>query len=100
MEKRKPHYPLALLKQLLADPAMRRVTKTAVDGALALGFDRAALFEVAASLTAAEFYKSMTTHADAALWQDVYRAERAGVALYVKLQVVTGVGVVISFKER
>lgn len=100
MEKRKPHYPLAELKRLLAAPATRRVTKTAMDSALGLGFDRSALYEIALSLKVTEFYKSMTTHADATVWQDVYRAERAGVALYIKLQVVTGVGVVISFKEK
>jgi hypothetical protein len=41
----------------------------------------------------------MTTQLDNTLWQDVYRADWAGCALYIKLQIVEGVGVVVSFKK-
>jgi motility quorum-sensing regulator/GCU-specific mRNA interferase toxin len=100
MEKRKPHYPLPELIRLLKNPATRRITRVALEGALGVGLDKTALMDVALSLVAAEFYKSMTTHADTALWQDVYHAQRDGYDLYIKLQAVEGVGVVISFKER
>ncbi|MQA91340.1 MAG: hypothetical protein GEU90_14110 [Gemmatimonas sp.] len=48
-----------------------------------------------------EFYKSMPAKRIPGLWQDVYRPQRAGVSLYVKLQISRAeFVVVISFKER
>ncbi len=41
---------------------------------------------VVRGLTRADFYKSMTTHADHTVWQDVYHAQWRGKALYVKFQ--------------
>ncbi|WP_366151398.1 type II toxin-antitoxin system MqsR family toxin, partial [Clostridioides difficile] len=41
-------------------------------GGAALGFDFAGIIGVVASLTPSDFYKSMTTHADHRVWQDVY----------------------------
>jgi motility quorum-sensing regulator/GCU-specific mRNA interferase toxin len=52
------------------------------------------------SLTGADFYKSMTTHSDHRIWQDVYRTTtRTGFAVYLKLTVVDGV-LIVSFKEQ
>jgi len=50
-------------------------------------------------LTPADFYKSMTTHADHTVWQDVYQAKTAdGVEVYIKLTVIDDV-LIVSFKE-
>ena len=51
------------------------------------------------SLTSANFYKSMTIHADHRTWQDVYHSEWQEIALYIKFQQ-EGEYFVISFKER
>jgi motility quorum-sensing regulator/GCU-specific mRNA interferase toxin len=50
------------------------------------------------ALTAADFYKSMTTHADHTVWQDVYRPSTQGGDVYLKLTVIDDV-LIVSFKE-
>jgi motility quorum-sensing regulator / GCU-specific mRNA interferase toxin len=55
------------------------------------------------SLTTNDFYKSMTTHADHKIWQDVYwpcvTTHAGSIDLYIKLTVVDDV-LIVSFKEQ
>ena len=44
------------------------------------------------------FYKSMTTHADHTVWQDVYRPNTQAGDVYLKLTVIDDV-LIVSFKE-
>jgi motility quorum-sensing regulator / GCU-specific mRNA interferase toxin len=54
---------------------------------------------VVMSLTSDNFYKSMTTHADHKIWQDVYHAKTTTSAdVYLKLTVIDDV-LIVSFKE-
>ena len=54
---------------------------------------------VVLSLSPADFYKSMTTHADHRIWQDVYRTKTSDRAeVYLKLTVIDDV-LIVSFKE-
>jgi motility quorum-sensing regulator/GCU-specific mRNA interferase toxin len=53
---------------------------------------------VVQKLTRKNFYKSMTTHADHRLWQDVYHSKWNGSSLYIKFQR-AGEYFVVSFKE-
>ena len=54
---------------------------------------------VVLALTPADFYKSMTTHADHTVWQDVYHAKTvSGDEVYLKLTVIDDV-LIVSFKE-
>jgi motility quorum-sensing regulator/GCU-specific mRNA interferase toxin len=49
----------------------------------------------------ADFYKSMTTHDDSKVWQDVYRPEYCSIPIYLKLTVVPEQKLaVVSFKRR
>jgi motility quorum-sensing regulator / GCU-specific mRNA interferase toxin len=50
-------------------------TKTALDGGRSMGLTTAEMLAVIASLSLGDFYKSMTTHADHRVWQDVYHAD-------------------------
>jgi motility quorum-sensing regulator / GCU-specific mRNA interferase toxin len=50
------------------------------------------------ALTPADFYKSMTTHNDHTVWQDVYRPITKVGGVYLKLTVIDGV-LIVSFKE-
>ena len=51
------------------------------------------------TLTTADFYKSMTTHADHRIWQDVCRTRTSdGVEVYLKLIVIDDL-LIVSFKE-
>ncbi|UHC20022.1 type II toxin-antitoxin system MqsR family toxin (plasmid) [Methylobacterium currus] len=76
-------------------------TTTALRDALSLGFDRAGVAQTIAGIDGRMFFKSMTTHADHRVWQDVYHVPARGLTLYVKFQadVVTEF-TVKSFKEK
>jgi motility quorum-sensing regulator/GCU-specific mRNA interferase toxin len=71
-------------------------------GSAAVGFDRGGIAKVIKTIERHMFYKSMTTHADHRVWQDVYHVPvENGPTLYVKFQanVVTEF-TVMSFKEK
>lgn len=97
MEKRSPHCPLARVKALAAAGQVR-TTRSAREGAVALGLDFDAMLGVVLALSRADFYKSMTTHADHRVWQDVYRPQTPAGAVYLKLTVVDDL-LIVSFKE-
>ena len=99
MEKNTPHCKLTVVQGLVQAGAVR-ATGRAFVGARELGSnDLAGMCAVVMSLTSADFYKSMTTHADHRIWQDVYRAQTAqGQAVYLKLTVIDDV-LIVSFKE-
>lgn len=50
------------------------------------------------ALTNADFHKSMTTHADHRVWQDVYRPSTPMGEIYLKLTMIDDV-LIVSFKE-
>jgi motility quorum-sensing regulator/GCU-specific mRNA interferase toxin len=75
-----------------------RTTRTALAGAVALGFDFEALVGILMGLTSVDFYKSMTTYDDHRVWQDVYRPATSAGEVYLKLTVVDDV-LIVSFKE-
>lgn len=99
MEKNRPQYKLTYVQDLVRFDQVR-ATASAFSGARALGInDLAGMCAVVASLTAANFYKSMTTHADHRIWQDVYHAKTTlGEEVYLKLTVIDDV-LIVSFKE-
>ncbi len=99
MEKGTPHCKLALVKALI-EAGQVRATASAYNGARSLGIcDLSGMCAVVLSLTSANFYKSMTTHADHRLWQDVYRTKTlGGDEVYLKLTVIDDV-LIVSFKE-
>ena len=97
MEKHTPHCKLSVIKTLVENGKVSS-TVSALKGAAALGFDFAEMLAVINALTPADFYKSMTTHADHRVWQDVYRAKTESGEVYLKLTVVEGV-LIVSFKE-
>ncbi len=97
MEKRTPHCKLPEIKALVLEGKVR-FTWSALEGAAAMGFDANGVIEVVMALTIKEFYKSMTTHADHRIWQDVYRARTLAGEVYMKLTVVDDV-LIVSFKE-
>lgn len=97
MEKRTPHCPLPVIKTLI-EAGKVRTTHAARSGANALGFDYAEMLAVVVGLKTTDFYKSMTTHADHTIWQDVYRPSTAVGDVYLKLTVIDGV-LIVSFKE-
>ena len=99
MEKRTPHCKLTVVKDLVKAGKVR-TTATAINGASELGINTLdEMCGVVLSLTTKSFYKSMTTHVDHRIWQDVYRFEDPrGFDIYLKLTVIDDV-LIVSFKE-
>ena len=97
MEKSTPHYKLSAIKALI-EAGKVRTTISALAGGTALGFDFDGIISVIMSLTQKDFYKSMTTHADHKVWQDVYRPNTQAGVVYLKLTVVDYL-LIVSFKE-
>jgi len=63
-----------------------------------MGFSFSDVLAVVRALTPSDYYKSMTTHADHRIWQDVYRPSTRSGDLYLKLTVIEDV-LIVSFKE-
>lgn len=99
MEKSSPHCKLSVVKALIEADRVK-ATASAFNGARELGINGlAGMCALVMSLKPANFYKSMTTHADHRIWQDVYHAKAAsGADVYLKLTVVDGL-LIVSFKE-
>ena len=92
-----PHCKLVVVKNLLAAGKVR-ATVSALAGGAALGFGFEEIVGVIAALTPRDFYKSITTHADHRIWQDVYRPKTTAGDVYLKLTVIDDV-LIVSFKE-
>ena len=99
MEKATPHCKLSVVRGLI-EVGKVRATASAFNGARELGInDLGGMCAVVMSLMPANFYKSMTTHADHRIWQDVYHAKTASCTeAYIKLTVIDDV-LIVSFKE-
>jgi len=100
MEKRTPHYRLDDIQAIVAQAGLKAFTATAAFNAAAMGLTEAQAVAVVLTLSRRMFYKSMTTHADHTVWQDVYHAPTpTGKVAYIKLTLKNG-AVVIQFKEK
>ena len=97
MEKRTPHCELSIVRELIHAGKVR-TTQTARAGAVELGFSYSDMLTAVLALKPADFYKSMTTYADDAIWQDVYRPNTSAGDVYLKLTVIEDV-LIVSFKE-
>ncbi len=97
MEKRTPHNKLSVVKTLV-EAGKVRTTQTARAGASELGLEYSSMLAVVMALRPVDFYKSMTTHADHTIWQDVYHTSTQVGDVYLKLTVIDDV-LIVSFKE-
>ena len=97
MEKPAPNCKLPVVKAFVAAGKVR-TTHSARLGAAALGLELSDVLAVVMALTPVDFYKSMTTHADHTVWQDVYRPSTQAGDVYLKLTVIDDV-LIVSFKE-
>ena len=100
MEKQVPHYDLTVIKTKVMQDGILVFTATARQGASALGLSELDAISVVLNLQRAQFFKSMTTHADHRVWQDVYHAPCPNEkTAYIKLTLQDG-ALVIQFKEK
>lgn len=98
MEKRVAHYSMDSIKELIRQQKYF-VTNSARMGYIELGLEDEDALGVVLSLTPKNFYKSMTSHHDSKVWQDVYHSSFGNIQLYIKLQVVEN-AIIIAFKEK
>jgi motility quorum-sensing regulator/GCU-specific mRNA interferase toxin len=97
VEKGTPHCKLSVVKAMV-EAGKVRTTNAARIGATDLGFTFSEMLNVVMELTTADFHKSMTTHADHSVWQDVYRPSTRVGDVYLKLTAIDDV-LIVSFKE-
>ena len=100
MEKRVRTYDLEAIKLAFSTVDKLRITASALKDARAMGFSRQDMVNAIQQLKRTDFLKSMTTHADHRIWQDVYNTEYNGYVLYIKFQVDELGHFIISFKEK
>ena len=98
MEKSTPSYPLAEIQAQMQSVPDMNLTLVARTGIREAGMAQLDALAVVQALTRKDFYKSMTTHADHRVWQDVYHGQWGDLSLYIKFQRVGGY-FVVSFKE-
>lgn len=100
MEKHKAHYKLTEIQALVVIGGISTFTQTARINSMLMGLTVAQALSVIAKLNSASFFKSMTTHCDHRVWQDVYHAPCPdGKTAYIKLTLQAGAAV-IQFKEK
>lgn len=99
MEKKTAHYSLTSVKELVNKGCVL-ATRSALNGAAALGLNFSEMKEVIKNLETGDLHKSMTSHASHRIWQDVYHfpSEEVG-DIYIKISVMRDV-LIVSFKER
>src|SRR6516225_5045903 len=100
MEKRVMTYDLEAIKLTFSTVKKLRVTNTALRDARSMGFTQQDMVDAIQQLKRKDFVKSMTTHSDHRIWQDVYNTEYNGYILYIKFQVDDMGHFIISFKEK
>ena len=88
MEKKRPSYSLNSFRAAAGEGDVM-FTSSALQSAANLGFSRSGIHDLIQTMEDKHFYKSMTSHQSAQLWQDVYK---------VPSEVVTEFKV-LSFKE-
>lgn len=98
MEKHTPHYLLAKIQAQMTAVSEMNLTLSARKGIRLAGMSQADALGVVQKLTHRDFYKSMTTHSNQHVWQDVYHGHWQEIALYIKFQQ-AGDYFVVSFKE-
>ncbi|MBR5913676.1 MAG: type II toxin-antitoxin system MqsR family toxin [Selenomonadaceae bacterium] len=78
-----------------------RLTVTATDNALDLGFDIVGVHRVVSTMQPEHFYKSMTSYTNHRVWQDVYHVPYGDMTLYIKFtEDVISEFLLLSFKEK
>ncbi|WP_374419505.1 type II toxin-antitoxin system MqsR family toxin [Chromobacterium sp.] len=98
MEKRTAHYSLDEIKAAVRDRGVLCFTRTARAGFVELGLSEAEALAVVQAIGRRDFNKSMTTHLDHTVWQDVYKPMTRCGRAYVKFTLRTDGSIVISFK--
>jgi hypothetical protein len=100
-ESQAPSYYLNDIKKAFDDVTKLRMTVSAKQGQIILGFTDQDVVDAIQNLQACDFYKSMVPKKPGFItWQDVYKSFFKGFGLYIKFQVGTQGELILSFKEK
>jgi motility quorum-sensing regulator/GCU-specific mRNA interferase toxin len=100
-EKETAHYSLREIKGLFSKASRLLATRTAIQGAAALGYGSEEIVAIIQTMEEGHFYKSMTAHHSDAVWQDVYHVPHPDGPLYIKFTDNGGGDLLLlSFKEK
>ena len=100
-EKRKPTYDIEAVKATFSAVDRLNVTGSALRGATSLGFGGADIVAIIQTIERRHFHKSMTSHGDHRVWQDVYHVPSREGTLYVKFTAdAVAEFLLLSFKEK
>jgi hypothetical protein len=102
------HYECDEVRRLAADPNARRLTRSALDGCLALGFDPEIIWETLAGVGGKDclFIKTLDSDKRPGEKLDVYDALVESIQVYLKLKIVQNHAysprllVILSFKRN
>ena len=100
--KRKPNHNLATVKAKFAEVKTLELTRSALEGARALGCSLSDIVCVVNALSPSHFIKSETAHSppNSKIWHDSYKTPWNGRLLYLKFAGETLIDVrLMSFKE-
>lgn len=98
---RRPSYNLDQIKKAFNNESKLRMTVSAKQGQMLLGFSDQEIVDAIQNLTNKDFYKSMEPiNLGFTAWQDVYKSKFKGFHLYIKFQVNTYGELILSFKEK
>ena len=101
MEKRTPHYKLGKVKSLIQSNQFIITGTARKTAAYDFAFSEEQIVEAVLSLEMNSFYKSMTSHDDHSLWQDVYKSKLETYDFaFSEEQIISETTVVVSFKEE
>lgn len=101
MEKRKAHYNLETIRQLIINGnfVFTRISVKNARDDFGIIYENQILEHIL-ELEVSDFYKSMTSNYDNSIWQDVYHKKISEKTAYIKLQLIREKTVIVQFKEK
>jgi len=101
MEKKKPAHNLAAFRASFSSADRLTATKTAIDSAAGLGFNRDDIVATIQKMEHKHFIKSMTAYGNSGEWQDVYHVPEDEYVIYLKFTKTELTGFqLLSFREK
>ncbi len=100
MEKKKHHYDLDQVKNLIRLNQVKITYKASEMAEIEFGLTEKEVIRQVLDISDSNFYKSMTSHNNHKIWQDVYHKPIDSRIAYIKIQIVNETTVIIQFKEK
>jgi hypothetical protein len=100
VEKRKAHYSLSGIKELISKGKFHITRTASQNGSIDFSLTHKDIIEQILGLENNDLCKSMTCNKDSSMWQDVYYKQVKNKVAYIKVQIAQNKSVVIQFKNK